>query len=114
MTDTAPSASALPQDPPRLGLWILLFGSFSSSAGHGVFLLFALQKALGVQNVKQLGGPVMAVVVCWFVACLLLAPLAWLLRRPLLRSAGLGPISLGAALVTLCAFALYVRAIVLG
>ena len=52
--------------------------------------------------------------ICWFLACMLFAPLAWLLRRPLMRMSLLGPVSLGTATVTLGAFAMYVRTIVNG
>jgi len=55
------------------------------------------------------GGQQVAPLVGWFVACLPLAFLAWLLRRRLMGWSLLPPAAGLAALVSLAAFALYLR-----
>jgi hypothetical protein len=100
-------------EPQRLGSWTVLFGSLALAAGHGVFLIFALQRANFLSNFQALGLSTI-LPVGWFVACLPLLVLCVLLRRALLRMALLGPLSLGAALVTVASFALYVVTTVRG
>jgi hypothetical protein len=108
--------SAPPAETPArrgLGAWILLFGSLSLGAGHGVLLAFALGQAELLADPGRLGR-VNVLVVGWFVACVPLAFFSVLARKRLMRWARLGTAALVVALITACAFAVYVASFVRG
>jgi hypothetical protein len=92
-----------------LGAWTLLFGSLTMSAGHGVFLFFVVTKNSWIPSMRDLGGSTIAPLVGWFVACVPLALLAWLLRRTLMRWSLLPALAGASALASLVAFALYLK-----
>ena len=107
--------AALELSPGGLGAWILLFGSLCASGGHGVFLFCALTRLSKIPSSVELGGPLEAAVIAWFVVAGPLALLATLLRRAFTRLAPRWAWSL-ASLIALCstaAFVIYVRAIAL-
>jgi hypothetical protein len=101
---------------PNSRAWTLLFASLTLSAGHGLFLAFAVTRSDGLPTLNDLGGSRLAPAVLWFLACLAAAPLSLVLRSWLVR---LSPRMLGglaglACAATLAAFALYLRRIAAG
>lgn len=98
-----------------LGAWILLFGSLTACAGHGIFLFSALTRLAKVPSRLEIGGPLAQAVIGWFVLAVPLAVLALLARRPFLRLGARSAWSLASltALAGTAAFAFYLRAIAL-
>ena len=120
--DTAPASS-----PAGLGAWSLLFGSLCAAGGHGVFLLAAIWLELERAAAQDLGaapgparflevlvgvgrGRLGAAAIGWLQVAPLLALVALLLRRPLMRSRWLSALTAAALLLTAGAFVLYLRA----
>jgi hypothetical protein len=98
-----------------LRAWVVLFGSFAFSGGHGVFLFTALTRLEKIPSEVELGAGFELVVIGWFLAAGPLAFLSALLRR---RFFSLGPApawSLASLVLacTLVAFGAYLRAIAL-
>jgi hypothetical protein len=100
---------------PAMGAWILLFGSLTACAGHGLFLFSALTRLAKVPSRLEIGGPLAQAVIGWFVLSMPLALLAVVARRPFQRLGARSAWSLASvfALASTMAFVLYVRAIAL-
>jgi len=98
-----------------LRAWILLFGSLSFAAGHGVFLFAALTRLEKLPGRSELGGPLESAVLLWFLAAVPLALACVPLRGRFLRLSGAfaWSVASSASLLTLIAFTLYLRAIAL-
>ncbi|MSR61269.1 MAG: hypothetical protein EXS08_02310 [Planctomycetes bacterium] len=98
-----------------LRAWILLFGSLSFAAGHGVFLFTALTRLEKLPGRSELGGALESVVLAWFLAAVPLALTCVPLRGRFLRlSATLAwSLASSATALTLAAFTFYLRAIAL-
>jgi len=98
-----------------LGAWILSFAALCASGGHGLFLLVALTRLTRVPSLDELGGPLPAAVVGWFVLSVVLAPAAVFVRGAFTRMAPLRAWTLASltSAFALTAFALYLRAIAL-
>lgn len=103
-------------DPASLGAWILTFGTLCASGGHGLFLFCALTRLSKVPSLSELGGPLHAAVVAWFVAAIPLALVVLALRRPFLRLGARRAWSLASTsgALTMLAYIVYLRAIALG
>jgi len=98
-----------------LRAWVVLFGALSFCAGHGVFLFVALTRLAKIPSVAELGSRFQLLVLGWFLLAVPLAFLAAGLRR---RFQALAPAvawtwASGALLVSVTAFALYLRAVAL-
>ena len=99
-----------------LGAWILLFGALAAGAGHGLFLYARLTRFQPIPNfgfLMKATGTTGTAVMVWFLLCVPLAALAFLLRRPLQRRRWLWPAALGAAIGSAGAFAFYARMMLL-
>ena len=99
----------------NLGAWTLCFGTLAACAGHGLFLVTALTRLRSLPSRAELGGWLELAVLVWFAAALPLAFLAGLARS---RFLALDPgraraLAAGVTLVSVLAFAFYLRAVAL-
>lgn len=104
-----------PREHPRA--WLLLFAALAASAGHGLFLCFALAPGRWLEDLElviERAGATEAATLIWFVASIPLALLALVLRGPLQRRAWVTPGAVLVALATLAAFALQACGILQG
>lgn len=107
-------AGAAPAPAP-LGAWTLLVVTLAASAGHGLFLVTALTRLRSLPSRAELGGALEMAVLAWFAASLPLLALALLGRARFLalapaRAARLATLT---SVLTVLAFALYLRAVAL-
>jgi drug/metabolite transporter (DMT)-like permease len=108
-----------PGSKPRDALqpWVVLFGALCLSAGHGIFLACALTQLEKLPSRREIGiGWLQLAVVGWFVAAGPLALLSVLLRERMqaLGARAVRALALAVVCLTLAAFSVYLRAIVLG
>jgi len=111
LNETHPPLS--PSGPLQVRAWTVLFGALALAGGHGAFLFTALSSTGAFGKLTEVGrGRLGGLAVGWLLAAPLLALLALMLRRPLMRSRIVTWLAWAAALATASAFALYLTTVV--
>ena len=100
---------------PGARAWLVAHSLLCVAGGHGLFLAVALTRLKGLPSLSDLGGPINAGLVAWLLACAPLAVLTGTLgsRYRSLPAGRAWTVTGVLGAVTLAAFALYLRKMVL-